>query len=73
MNKDKVQSQLSELQKAYHALSRSPNGKRVLEDLYRRFYDVDLTGDDEFSSSVKVGQHSVCLHIRRMISRGEAK
>jgi hypothetical protein len=59
------------LLKAYKSLSKSPHGKIVLEDLCKRFYDVDLTSSSEHSSAVKVGRHGVVLYIKRMISAGE--
>ena len=62
-----------QLNKAYRALARSPNGKLVLADLEKKFYDVDMTSSDEHSSSIKVGRHSVVLYIKRRIASGEEK
>jgi len=42
-----------------------------MSDLQRKFYDVDLSGNDEHSSQIKVGRHSVVLYIQKMCERGE--
>ncbi len=70
---DPLQSRLDETCKAYRAFLRSPNGKIILADLRRKFYDKDLAGDAEHSTSLKVGRHSVVLHILKMAEQGVSK
>jgi len=57
----------NEISKAYRGFTRSPNGKVVLKDLRKKFYDADLCGDSEHSAAVKAGRHSVILYILRMM------
>lgn len=59
------------LKRAYYNVFKGRDGEAVLADLQNRFYDVDLTRDDEHSSAVKVGGHRVVLYIKRLISAGE--
>jgi len=68
-----VRDNLAQLSKAYRGFFTSPNGKLVLKDLKRRFYDIDLSADSEHKSSVKVGRHNVVLHIERLMNAGEKK
>ncbi len=70
LKRQAVQRKRNEKVSAYSAFN-SNNGRQVLKDLERVFYDIDLTSDDEHSSSVKVGGHRVILYIKRMIAAGE--
>lgn len=60
-----------QLLKAYKAFFKSSNGRIVLKDLSKRFYDVDLSTNSEHTAQLKVGRHSVVYYIKRLMSAGE--
>ncbi len=63
----------AQLVKAYSKFFKSPDGKVVLEDLSKRFYDVDLSAKDETTISIKAGSHRVIHYIKRIIDAGVTK
>jgi len=65
------QASQAQLIKAYYVCFNSSDGKRVLEDLEKRFYKVDLTANTETNSMVKVGRHNVVYYINRLLVAGE--
>jgi hypothetical protein len=61
-------SRLEQKGKAYKAFFRSSNGRVVLADLEKLFYEVDLSASDEHKTSIKVGRHSVVYYIKSQIA-----
>ncbi len=63
---EEAKDHAEQLRKAYRHFRKSPDGKIIMADLEKRFYDIDMSKGTEQNALIRIGRQSVVYYIRKM-------